>query len=35
MRNLTVEIPPFSTAIFGPSLIGIAGGLDDKNPMKP
>ncbi len=35
MRNISTEIPPFSTAIFGPDVIGIAGGLDDKNPNKP
>ena len=35
MRSIPNEIPPFSTAIFGEGVIGIAGGLDDKNPSKP
>jgi len=35
MRSIPNEIPPFSTAIFGEGVIGVAGGLDDKNPTKP
>lgn len=35
MRTIPNEIPPFSTAIFGEKLIGIAGGLDDSSSSKP